>query len=169
MKHIKLRNVQQFDGGFTDLFIVGYNQVRSVSNGVVTTSSDFTAAATSQTITLLALNIGDIVLNHSALFVKTAVTGGAVSAMTASLGVTSATTRLLATVDVFTNAVAAGGTFTSAAVDSYATIAASKNLLLTMASTGGNMSAITAGELWIYTKIMRVQDFLTNRDESPIG
>lgn len=163
MKHEILRNPQQFNGGFTDLFIIGVDQVRSVSNGVVSLSSDFTAAATSQTITLTALNIGDVVLNHAIAYVKTPLTGGSVSAATLSLGVTSATTQFLNAVDVFTNAASAGGTFVTAAPNSYATIAASKNLLATMGSTTANLNALTAGEIWIYCKITRIAEFLTNR------
>lgn len=162
MKHINLRNAQQFNGGFTDLFVVGVDQVQSQA-APYSKSSDFTAAGTSQTIALTDLAIGDIVLNHAVLYVKTKLAGTSLSAAAASVGVTGATTQFLNAVDVYTNATAAGGTFVSGAPSAYATQAASKQLLLTMATTGCNLSALTAGELWIYAKLTRIAEFLTNR------
>lgn len=164
MVHYTLRNNAQFNGAFTDLFIVGTTRVIANSGR----TSDFTAAATTQTITLLALNIGDVIVYPLAqAWVKVKFTDGATEGaaavtlanLKADVGVTGATTQFIAGTNgdliqspnyPITPAVAAGAP--------YACQAASKNLLLTLTSTAGNMSTITYGELWIYVAIARVGD-----------
>lgn len=172
MQHYLLKNRQQAGGMFTDLFIIGIKRVAGSTPSAPFTS-DFTAAATTQTITLLALNIGDVVCYPLAAgWVKQKFTDGATEGAAAvtlanlkcDVGVTSATTQFIAGTNgdliqspgyPITAPVAAGVP--------YSTIAASKNLLATLTSTAGNMSTITFGELWIYVSLARVRDWVTDR------
>jgi|GEM_PF-1302738 len=169
MRHFKLRNTQQFDGGFTDLFVLGTDTVPTNTNGVWSRTSDFTASATTQALTLLALNPGDVVLSDAIILVKNKITGTNITAATLSLGLTGTLTSIISNSDVFTNIATGGGVFSSpgGSGDNYQTtpIQSAKNLVANLILTGGNASAITAGEIWIYVKIGRVQDLLTNRVE----
>jgi hypothetical protein len=153
MKHYILKEPQRI-GGFTDLFII--------STTANAGGSDFTAAATGQTFTLDGLAIGDCVEYPLVrLDVKTPVSGGAISAATLALGVTSATTQFLGASDVFTGTVAH---FTPAnSVTSYPTVSSAKDLLATLALTGANATAVTAGEIWIWVAVSRKADRLTDR------
>lgn len=166
MKHIKLRNAQQFDGGYTDLFILGVTDLRSTSAaGVWSYGSDFTAAATTQTFTLLNLNIGDFVHGAGELFVETALVAPGLTAATLALGYTGTTTGIIGASDIFTNAAAAGGCFGATSATAFMTQAASKALLGTLTLTGANAVAITAGRLWLYAKISRIADLM----DAPTG
>jgi hypothetical protein len=163
MKRYPVHPKDPFAGLFSDLFIVGTTRGAA---GV----SDFTAAATTQTITLLALNIGDILPYPLAqgLVAKRFTDGAEDAAATtlanlkADVGVTSATTQLIAGTngDLQQDR---GYPITSptSGLAPYSTIATGKSLLLTLTSTAGNLNTITFGELWIYTNVMRVADYLT--------
>lgn len=148
MKHTRFKNRQSLPDGFTDVFKLVFGQAAG---------SDNTTAGTNQTLTLLALNQGDVVLPGGIVDVKTAAVG--VTTITGSLGVTSALTTFTTTSDL--KAAPLLGTY--AATAAYATVTTSKNLTFDLTSTGANISNMTAGEFWIHVRISRVKDRLTNR------
>ena len=165
MKHYVLNKEGQWGGApFTDLFIVG---VKRGAGG----SSDFTADDTTQTLTLTGLDIGDVVAYPAQAWVKqkftdAAAEGGAPATLAdlkADVGVTAALTQFIAGTDGdlindpdYPIAPAAGG-------GPYPIQAASKEVLLTLTSSAGDMSTITFGELWIYLSLLRVAQFSTSR------
>src|ERR1044071_6909828 len=163
MKHYILNKESQWGGApFTDLFILG------VKRGAAG-ASDFTTAGLSQTFTLTALGIGDVVAYPLAQawikkkFTDAAAEGGpptTLANLKADVGVTGATTQFIAGTNgdliqapdyPITAPVAAGAP--------YATQAGSKNVLCTLTSSAGNISTITFGELWIYLSILRATQF----------
>lgn len=153
MKHYKLRNVQQYDGAFTDLYILGTTRAAAGA-------SDFTAAAGTQTFNLQALVVGDIVSYPLAVaWVKTAFT--VVTNPKLDVGVTAAATQFIAGVnnDLATLNKGIVGVAAGAPLSSGVT-----NLMATITTTVGNISTIGAGEVWIYATICRLQDFLSLRD-----
>lgn len=166
MLHVALRNNAQFNGSFTDLFIVGTTRVTSATT--YARSSDFTAAATTQTITLLALTVGDVIVYPLAqAWVKQKFTDHAtentvattLANLKADVGYTGATTAFIAGTNAdLQQAVNCPTTGQAAAAAGYAHKTGSVDLLLTLTSTAGNMSTITFGELWIYVAIARVGD-----------
>lgn len=157
---------------FTDMFVIGTKRVLGTTPSSAPTS-DLTAAATTQTFTLLALNIGDVVVYPLAQgWVKQKFTDGATEGSAAvtlanlkcDVGVTGATTQFIAGVNgdliqspgyPITAPVAAGVP--------YATQASSKSILATFTSSAGNMSTVTFGDLWIFVSIARVRDWVTDR------
>lgn len=150
-------------GNYNELYIIGANRG---ANG----ASDFTAAATTQTITLSALAIGDIIDAPWAMgWVGERFTDGARGATPTTLanlkcdvGHTDDTDALIIGVNADLiqdkgyplaplGIAAAGG-------GGYRTTAASKNLVAVFTSTAGNMSTITFGEVWIYVSVKRVNN-----------
>lgn len=156
MIHYKLRNVGQFDGGFTDLFIIGVNKVPPAVGSTVFTS-DFTAAATTQDIQLTAIAARDVVLPNVLVDVIVPVTGGTLSAVTISIGRNSAPTEFINAASVFTSLTHAddGG------VAGVAT--ASDPLEARIGTVGDNVADATAGEIWIWATISRFADRYTLR------
>lgn len=155
MRHCLLRNEQQFNGGFTDLFVVGMTH-RAGATDFIETTNDL-----DQVITLTDLALGDIVWPDSCLLVKTAVAG--LTAANASLGVTGAVTQFIAN-----SSLLSGGNkyfVPAGTLAPYATIASSKSLILNIdpAANTEHVSSVTAGELWIYAKISRFADMVTLR------
>jgi hypothetical protein len=152
MRHYKFQAAQAAANlGFTDLFII--------KNTDLTETTD----NTDQTLTLDALEFGDLVGYEVLLQIKTAFdpAPSADCGVTAAIGVTGATTQFLAASAFF----AAGAA--TAAKTSYATAAGGapyvvptggKNLLATIDITDadGALDEFTAaGELWLWMKIMR--------------
>jgi hypothetical protein len=172
MIHYTKRAAAQFNWGpFTDLFILGTKRKLGTDNR--TYGSDFTAAATTQTFTLLALAVGDAVIYPLAHgWVKQKFTDHATEDTAATtlanlkcdVGVTGSTTKFIAGTNAdLQAAVNTPITPPVAAGAPHATTSA-VNLLATLTSTAGNMSTITYGELWLWVAIARLGDFV--RDPS---
>jgi hypothetical protein len=165
MQHSILSRATQYNGAFTDLFLLGTKRVRS-NAAPFTISSDFTAAATTQTITLLTLAVGDCVVFPLAQgWVKQKFTDSTEDAAAVTLanlkvdiGITGTTTKFIAGVNAdLQQAVNSPITAPVAASTAHAALA-SVAVLATFTSTAGNMSTITFGDLWIYMAIARMQD-----------
>jgi hypothetical protein len=171
MQHFKLRNLSTFQGGFTDLYCIGTKRVLGTTPSLPNTS-DLTAAATTQTITLETLAIGDVVVFPIAqAWVKqkftdaTTENGAAVTLanLKVDLGVTGTTTKFIAGTNgdliqspnyPITSVVAAGvGHAAQAAIA----------VLATFTSTAGNLSTVTFGDLFIYLSIARVGEWVRDR------
>lgn len=149
-----------------------FNSVKALSQDtnsqfftVVVPVSDLqSTAATSLTQTFrnvtgnqLNLNTGDLIRLVD-LTVDTPFTGGAVSAITAAVGIdyttaTDSANGLLSASSVFTGAVGWAGSTWIKAIDTGAP-------LLTWASTGANLSALTAGQLRVTFEVKRIADVL---------
>jgi hypothetical protein len=139
MKAYRLKNEERAGIGFTDLFVV--------------TRADLTTAVnnTPQSIVLTALAVGDLVMNNTLLEVK--VNATVLATATGSVGVTSAVAQLVAA----SNLLAAGDEFYSVAagVAPYATIAAVNLLFTAVPGAAEALSAMGAGEFWIWATINR--------------
>lgn len=122
--------------------IVGSNLL---VNGVVVAAL---AGATTQSLALFTkaanVKIEQAVIKHS-----TAFSGGAVSALTASVGISGTLAGIIAALDVFA-AVAATGFKEEAAAPTLTL--ASVGVVLAFSATGANMSALTAGALTVWIK-----------------
>lgn len=175
MKHYNLRNEAQVNGGFTDLFILGTN--RNTNN-----TSDFTAAALTQTFTLYTLAKGDqIVFPLVAAWLKRSFSDTAAGLAPATL----ANYKLDIGGAVVGNAFFSGGTngdliqtlnpvpdsnlfpisaVTAAATPVACTVAGNRTLTATITGTAGNLSTVTFGEVWIYAAISRSADWMRDRD-----
>ncbi len=167
MLHYTLRNNAQFNGAFTDLFILGTK--RALNTSTKRWGSDFTAAATTQTFTLLALAVGDCVVYPLVQgWVKQKFTDHATENTAATtladlkcdVGVTGTTTKFCAgTNGDLQQAINSPITPPVAASVPHAAQSAT-NLLATVTSSAGNMSTITYGDLWIFVAIARVGDHI---------
>ena len=141
-----------FLGAFNHLAILGATRA---ANG----ASDFTDADTSQTITLETPADGDIVTYPGALaYTKIAFTGTSLTAVTLDVGFDGgeeflkdgamfAKNARIAPLSTLAPKIFTGAILLTAKVD----------------TTGANLSAITAGEIWIYYNIVRLRDVLTDR------
>lgn len=166
MQHTLLTRGQQYNGAFTDVFFLGTKRVRSASSPF-TITSDFTAAATTQTFTLLTLAIGDcVVFPLAQAWVKQKFTDAATEDTDAAtlanlkcdVGITGTVTKFIAGVNAdCQQAVNSPITAPVAACTAHAALAA-VSLLATFTSTAGNMSTITFGDLWIFVAIARKGD-----------
>lgn len=130
--------------GYTDVFRVAYSSNSSLN--------DFTAAATTQSITLTTLSPGDVVEGLVLIEAPTFLSGGSVSAATASIGVTGTATQFTAAANVFTGGTAY--TVSGASVPPYVATS-SIAMICAITTTTANISTLTAGELIIYAKINR--------------
>lgn len=151
MRHYLLNETQKSATGFTDLFVL--------------THADLTQATdnTDQSITLDALEFGDLVGYHALIEIVTAFDAANVSAdnaVTVSLGVTGALTQIIGA-----SAIAASGAGT-AAKTAYATAAGGspyvtptggKDLIANFDITDadGALADFSAGELRIWVNISR--------------
>lgn len=157
MKHYVLNKEFQWGGGlYTDLFILG--ATRTAAGG-----SDFTDADTQQDFTLMTPAAGDSIGYPLALaFTKVGFAGGALSAVALDLGKGAGGAELMLNGAMFSgNAVGlAIGTAGSGGPISFN---GSETLNARIDTTGANLSAITAGEIWIYVPIARRVDWLDNR------
>lgn len=152
MKHYLLNAAQKAaSGGFTDLFVIGHADLTQATDN------------TDQTLTLDALEFGDLVGYEAVIEIKTAFDAANVSAdnaLTVALGVTGATTQFIGA-----SALSAAGVGT-AAKTAYATAAGGapyptptggKDILATFDITDadGALADFSAGEIWIWMKISR--------------
>lgn len=153
MKSYVLNKAFQF-GGFmaTRLHIIGYTRGAA---GV----SDFTDADTSQTFTLETPAAGDFLTYPGAVaFTKIAFAGTSLTAVTLDVGFSGGEEFLKDGAMFAANAsILPLSTFAPKSFDGSTTLTAKID------TTGANLSAITAGEIWIYTGIARRTDFLDGR------
>lgn len=171
MQHYTLSARQQYNGNFTDLWILGTKRVRA-STSPYGVTSDFTAAATTQTFTLYTFVLGDVVIMPAAqMWVKQKFTDHATEDTAAAtlanlkmdLGYSGATTAFIAGTNAdLQQAKGAPTTGQAAAWLGYPYKTGSIDLVATATSTAGNMSTITYGDLFIYIAIARVGDHVTN-------
>lgn len=172
MHHKNLRNFQTFQGGFTDLYILGTKRANGAAPSY-TPTSDFTAAATTQTFILQALAVGDVVVYPRAqCWVKQKFTDHAtedtaattLANLKADIGYTGATTAFIAGTNAdLQQAVNSPTTGQAAGGGGYAHKTGTVNLLATLTSTAGNLSTITYGELYIYLALARVGEWVRDR------
>ena len=149
MKTIALNTVAERATGFTHLFKIKH--------------TDLTAAATTQTLDLLALELGDYV-NKAAFYLKTPFDGGATTNLTLDVG-ESLTPDADAFLDGYElhadgSEVLAGdgngAAFATLRTGFVALAAGSVQALFT--ATGANMTALTQGEVWIYLNVARLPE-----------
>jgi len=160
MKHYNRNRVAQWGGGaFTDLYILGTTRGAA---GV----SDFTAGALTQDFTLETPAAGDI-LTYPTLaawckigFVGTAVTNASLSAGISAGGVEFATSQTVLAVN---NGVATKSIDELTVAGAVKVFGGATPLSVRITTVGGNLSVLTAGEVWIYLCILRVNDFITLR------
>lgn len=172
MQHQRLSRATQYDGGYTDLFIIGTKRVRASTAPYAFTSDFAGVAATTQTITLLALTVGDVIIHTGVqAWVKQKFTDHATEDTAATtlanlkcdIGYTGTTTAFIAGTNAdLQQAVGAPTTGPVAAALNYAHKTGAVNLLATLTSTAGNMSTITYGDLWIYVTIARASNHVLN-------
>lgn len=143
-------------GPWTDLFILG------VGRGAAG-ASDFTDADTQQDFTLLTPNAGDqLIYPLCCAFTKIGFAGGALSAVALDVGVAAGGAEAMLNGAMFLQnasavAITTGGTGGPVA------FSGSNTLSARIDTTGANLSAITAGEIWIYVALARINDLLKNR------
>lgn len=140
-----------FLGMFNHLAILGANRAAAGA-------SDFTDADTSQTITIETPADGDVVTYPGALaYTKIAFVGTGLTAVTLDVGFDGGEEFLkdgamfaryarIAPLSTLAPKIFTGSILLTAKVD----------------TTGANLSAITAGEIWIYYNIVRIADVLKN-------
>lgn len=110
--------------------------------------SDFTAAATSEAITLFTLGAGEVIhavkIKHSAAF-----TGGTLSAFTLEVGISGNSTKYASAFDVFQ--AAADTAFQVSSVVDSENHGSGTAIEITATSTGDNVVSATAGaaEVWV--------------------
>jgi hypothetical protein len=110
-------------------------------NGVAGTSTTVNVVAPGGSTPALPANAR--ILAHE-IRVATPFTGGAISAMTLSLGITGTTTQIVNAQSIFT---AVGNLPGTAGADVQPFYSASTQLIATITSTGANLTALTAGAL----------------------
>ena len=144
MKIIQLSNEETLRTGFTHKAIISSVPETAFPAG------DFTAAATTQTYTLMTLFSGHIVRN-AAYKAVTFLSGGAISAATLAIGFTGTVAGYAAATNVFTGGTPflAGAGASLANAPGHSLVAASA-ILATLTTTTANVVALTAGEVHIY-------------------
>jgi hypothetical protein len=122
---------------------------------IVLTDLSGTGAAT-LVVNLTPLAVGDYVRN-TAYYLQAAFTSGTVTALKLDVGVNGAATTLINQIEVLTATPAACGIWNGASADGggYITTAA-KTLQAQFTATGGNLTALTAGEVWIWIAINKL-------------
>lgn len=157
MKHYILNKESQFGGaGFTDLFILGATRAASQA-------SDFTDADTSQQFTLITPAAGDIVTYPLAqAYTKIAFAGTGLTAVAVDVGFTGSLEYFIKDGSMYAGNAAVAPVITSD-TGGPKSFDGSTALTAVVATTGANLSAITAGEIWIYLALCRRTDFLDNR------
>lgn len=150
MKRYSVHPKDPFAGLYTDLFIIGATRAAAGA-------SDFTDGDTSQTITLMTPANGDVVVGPGAVaWTKIGFAGGALSAVTLDVGFDGGEEFLKD-----------GAMFSAGAaivpLESLAPKIFTGSILLTakVDTTGANLNAITAGEIYIYVTLLRVNEWLT--------
>lgn len=157
MKHYVLNKAFQWGGAsMTDLFILGATRA---ANG----ASDFTDADTQQDFTLLTPAAGDIITYPLAVaYTKIGFAGTSLTAVTLDLGVDAGGAEFILNGAMFSENAAAISIGTAGSGGPVA-FTGSTTLSARIDTTGANLSAITAGEIWIYVSLMRRTDWLDNR------
>ena len=114
-------------------------------------ANDLTASATTQTLILNGLKIGDVIAKV-ATRVKTPFTGGGLTTMTMSVGNTGSATAYTSAQNVFTS-----GTVELYMVTAIQALTATTNL--TVLFTGsGNVVLATVGEIEIFVQLIRASE-----------
>ncbi len=117
---------------------------------------DFTAAATTQTYTLAPLPVGTYV-KDAAYRCQTFLTGGAVTAATVQLGKTGTANAYVTPTSVFTGGTAYkagdGASFNQAGGEAHNS---ASSLIATVTTTTANVSALTAGEIHLFVKLVNM-------------
>lgn len=165
MVKYKLRNNQQYEGPFTDLYIIG--ATRAYNAATKTWGSDFTAGTTFQDYNLETPGAGDILAFPTAvLYSKIAVFGPSVTASTASLGSTGGGQQHILAGSVFTANQAYGPlTNDSATAGGLVQVfTGSSTLIARVTTTTVNVNLLTQGEIWIYAMIIRRPEHLNLRE-----
>lgn len=171
MQHYNLSERAQYNGTWTDLWILGTKRVRATTSPFGVTS-DFTAAATTQTFSLYTFAVGDVVIMPAAqCWVKQKFTDHATEDTAATtlanlkmdIGYTGATTAFIAGTNAdLQQAINSPTTGQAAAWLGYPHKTGTVALLATATSSAGNLSTITYGDFWIYVAIARVGDHVAN-------
>jgi hypothetical protein len=113
-------------------------------NGVAGTSTTVNVVAGGPPATTPALPANSRIIGRE-IRIATAFSGGAISAMTLSLGITGTTTQIVNAQTVFTGTT--GNLAGTSGTDPQPFYAASTQLIATITSTGANLTALTAGAL----------------------
>jgi len=150
MKTIALTTVAELATGWTHVFVIPFTDLN-------------TTAATTKTITLLSLAVGDIVRN-AAFCLTTPFDGGATSALSLDVGHNGATVddpdSLLDAYEIHLDATeilagdANGAAFATLRTGFAPQEAADIEALFT--ATGGNLTLLTQGEIRIYLNVSRL-------------
>lgn len=171
MVHYKLRNNAQFNGGWTDLFILG--STRAYDATTRTWGSDFTAAATTQSYNLIALSdsagVPLYIVNYGMLAIIKAPTSNSAHNLKLDVGQTGSATAFIAgtasdceTLNKVVLPVAAAVPF--------ATTTASQYLTALVTSASGNVSTLAALdttkgiEFLIYANLSSYRGLVTDRE-----
>lgn len=161
MKHYNARAHNMNLGLFTDLFILG---VTAAANQ----TSDFTDADTSQDFTLATPPAGTIFQNHAVIYTKQTFvdSGGTLTAVATSGGVSAGGTDIFASDSLMMNAVGSA-THGVALADGSSTnlfFGGTDIISIRVVTTGANLSTLTAGELWIFLNLIRPADIVSSID-----
>lgn len=171
MQHKPLLNHSQANGGFTDLYLLGTKRVTGAAPNY-TKSSDLTAVALTQIITLQALAVGDcIVFPLAQAWVKQKFTDAvledgapvALSGLLVNIGVTGQATKFIAGVAGDAQQVINSPITAPVAASTAHACLAATNLIATFTSAAGNLSTITWGDLYLYVAISRVGEYVRDR------
>lgn len=144
MKVYNARANNLFLGQYRNLYVVG---VGRAANG----ASDFTDADTSQIITLQSLAAGDGVDYPLArAYCKIAFAGSGLAAVAVKVGHTDDDDFFIASGSLLTAGLTLGAVVVSAGAGGPYSPTSAKAIILTIDTTGANLNALTAGEIWVY-------------------
>lgn len=102
------------------------------------------------------LAVGDFV-RGAAYYLPTAFVGTSITALKLDLGVSGSLTTLINNVEVLTATPAAAGIWNGASLAAGGYIAtAATTLQARFTATGANLTAMTAGEVWLYLEIYKL-------------
>lgn len=156
MKRYQVHPQDPLAGLFTDLFILGATRAAAGA-------SDFSDADGSQTFTLITPENGDTVVYPLAqAFTKVGFEGNGLTAVALDVGFTGTTESFIKDGAMFSLNAAAASPLLSEAGGPKVFDGATA-LVATVATTGANLNAITAGELYIYVNLLRIRDWSTGR------
>ena len=143
METVNLGTVQERADGWTNF----YRIVLADLSGT---------GATSLVVNLTTLAVGDYV-RLAAYYLQTAFTSGTITALKLDVGVNGAATTLINQAETLTATPAACAIWNGASADGGGYITtATKTLQAQFTATGGNLTALTAGEVWIWIAISRL-------------
>lgn len=149
MKLVRLTPEETAANGYTHKFVLTYADLTETANN------------TAQSVTLCALDFGDIVSQRVLVQIVTAL-AGTITTVTVDVGVTSALTQFISGQNLLTTGtgVAAYTCYAPAnTVTDYATPSGGKTLYATFHPDSGHaLSAVTAGEIHVFAGISAVGD-----------